>query len=84
MSDLEIERQNLLIYLQEYCEAAEIEWNDCYLNPKDYTPPFEDEFEEEKLNFHITLGKLIMLEEKFCDKFADLLTVSTDDMLLIS
>lgn len=68
MSDLDIIRQNLIKQLQGLCLEASIEWKEEWLNPKDYTPPFEEEFTTECLEFHITLGKLIMLEELFVNK----------------
>lgn len=61
LSDLEHLASKKLEYAKEELENNGIEWDDDYLNPKDYTPEIDDIASQ--LNFNFYLGGYIALME---------------------
>ena len=61
LSDLEYLASKKLEYAKEELENNRIEWDDNYLNPKDYTSEIDDIAAQ--LNFNFYLGGYIALME---------------------
>lgn len=52
-------KNNYLNEMKEILEEYSIEWQEEYLNPKDYSPPFDYGMEDSLRWFNILLGKYL-------------------------
>lgn len=52
-------KNNYLVEMKEILEECSIDWQDEYLNPKDFSPPFDYGMEDSLRWFNILLGKYL-------------------------
>ena len=52
-------KDKYLSEMKEILEECSVEWQDEYLNPKDFSPPFDYGMEESLIWFNILLGKYL-------------------------
>lgn len=62
-NSLRQKQKELLIEMQDILKECDIEWNDNYINHKDFSPPFEYGNEDNEKWFYIILGKYIIIDE---------------------
>lgn len=49
--------------MKDILSDCEIEWNENYLNPRDYSPEFDFGYEDNSRWFYIVLGKYIAITD---------------------